>query len=138
MSFQLFPNLSLLRCAIYMIALVDLWIGLEQNALASCGDWLANHSVSNSTHTQAEAQTDGKTEHKAPPVHRPCNGPKCSQGQLPLAPQSPLTKLQIPDEATALALVADFSALPSNEWDVDSELMPGACYGTRLERPPRN
>lgn len=121
-----------------MIALVGLWIGLEQNALASCGDWLANHSVSSSTHTQADAQTDGKTQQQAPPVHRPCNGPKCSQGQLPLAPQSPLTKLQIPDEVTALALVAGFSALPSNEWAVDSELMPGACYGTRLERPPRN
>lgn len=130
-------NLSLLKRAFCVIALFSLWLGLEQTASASCGDWLANHSAGHTQQGQVETASGDKTRKEVPPAHRPCNGPKCSQGQLPAAPQSPVVRLQAPDEITALALVAGLSPQAGNDWIAAAELLVSAGSGIRLERPPR-
>lgn len=132
-----FFNSSLLKRAFCVIALFSLWLGLEQTASASCGDWLANHSAGHTQQGQVETASGDETPKETPPAHRPCNGPKCSQGQLPVAPQSPVVRLQTPDEITALALVAGLSLQAGNDWTSAAELLVSAGSDLGLERPPR-
>lgn len=112
-----------------------------QSTLASCGDWLANHS--DSAEPVAASHPDHvysihHVESKNRKPQKRCEGPFCQNAPIPVTPSSPPVP-PTPESQQWLQLCDDV-----NRVDVDrrsptlpqSEPSPESAFPRRLDRPP--
>ena len=119
-----------------ILAVLGVWgvvlIADSADALASCGDYLANHSTMDASHSVPKP-IDGTGDQPM----RPCQGANCQRGSLPMptAPTDPPT-LQIEEFAHSVHSVdVETDGASASLQSTQSLCFNG--FRLRIDRPPQ-
>ncbi len=110
----------------------------NSNAHASCGDYLYRNGVPVSGHSDAmskDVSHQTESPSPAPAPARPCQGPNCSKGKSPLAPDAPSTSRLFDRDALLAGCLISQPPLTSRvaaESEAVADVHPATIF-----RPPK-